>query len=65
MTEGLRRTVQVEEVIMKESALAVISNFAGHKKICSYISLLLLAAISVEAKGAQPNILFIVFEASA
>ncbi len=45
---------------MKESALAIISNFAVHKKICSYISLLLLTAIPAEARDIQPNILFIV-----
>lgn len=45
---------------MKESALTIISNFAAHKKICSYISLLLLTAIPAEASDIQPNILFIV-----
>jgi hypothetical protein len=62
MGEGLRRTLQAEEVIMKESVLATISDSATHKKICSYISLLLLSAISVEAEDTQPNILFIVVD---
>ena len=47
---------------MKESVLATISDFATQKKICSYVSLLLLFAISVEAKDTQPNILFIVVD---
>jgi arylsulfatase A-like enzyme len=45
---------------MKVSALAIISNFAANKKICSYISLLLLTAIPAAARDTQPNILFIV-----
>ena len=53
-------TGRVEKVIMKDSALAIISNFTAHKKICSCISLLLLTAIPVEASDIQPNILFIV-----
>ena len=60
MGEGLRGTLQAEEVIMKESALAIIANFTAHKQICSYISLLLLTAIPAEARDIQPNILFIV-----
>ena len=47
---------------MKESVLATISDFATHKKICLYISLLLLSAVPVEAKDTQPNILFIVVD---
>jgi arylsulfatase A-like enzyme len=62
MGENLRRRLQAEEVIMKESVLATISDFVTHKKICSYLSLLLLSAIPVEAKDAQPNILFIVVD---
>lgn len=45
---------------MKKSVLATISDFATHKKICFYLSLLVLTAIPVEAKDSQPNILFIV-----
>ena len=47
---------------MKESVLATFSDFATHKKICSYLSLLLLLAIPVAAKEPQPNILFIVVD---
>ncbi len=35
---------------MKESVLATIYDFATHKKIYFYLSLLLLTAIPVEAK---------------
>ena len=47
---------------MKDSVLAIITNFAAHEKICSCISLLLLAVMPVAAKGTQPNILFIVVD---
>jgi len=47
---------------MKESVLATICDFATHKKICSCISLLLLSVTPIEAKGTQPNILFIVVD---
>jgi hypothetical protein len=47
---------------MKKSVLATISDIATHRKLCSYISLLLLFAVSVEAKEPQPNILFIVVD---
>jgi hypothetical protein len=60
MGRALRRTLQVKEVIMRETALATISVFAPHKKICLVLSLLLLSAIPVEAKATPPNILFIV-----
>lgn len=60
MAAGSCRTKRVEKVIMKVSALAIISNFAANKKICSYISLLLLTAIPAAARDTQPNILFIV-----
>ena len=47
---------------MKESVLATLFSLTTHKKICAYLSLLLLAAIPVEAKDTQPNILFIVVD---
>jgi arylsulfatase A-like enzyme len=47
---------------MKKSALAIFLDFATHKKICLYLSLLLLSALSAEAKDIQPNILLIVVD---
>jgi hypothetical protein len=47
---------------MKESVLATICAFTTRKKICLYISLLLLSVTPVEAKDTQPNILFIVVD---
>ncbi|RLA28667.1 MAG: hypothetical protein DRR11_16335 [Gammaproteobacteria bacterium] len=62
MTEDLRRTVQVEKVIMNGSVLATICTFTNRKKLCLYISLLLLSVPPAEAEGTQPNILFIVVD---
>ena len=62
MTEDLRRTVQVEEVIMKGSVLATICAFITRNKLCLSISLLLLSVTPVGANGNQPNILFIVVD---
>ena len=47
---------------MKESVLVTASNFATHRAICSYLSLLLLFAMPVEAREIQPNILWIVVD---
>ena len=62
MAEDLRRTVQVEEVIMNGSVLATIRAFTTRKKLCLYVSLLLLSVPPIEAEGTQPNILFIVVD---
>jgi arylsulfatase A-like enzyme len=62
MGEDLRRALRAGGAIVKESVLATISDFATHKKIGSYLSLLLLFAIPVEAKEIQPNILLIVVD---
>jgi len=47
---------------VKESVLATIAILAAHRRICSYLSLLLLFSIAVEAKGTRPNILLIVVD---
>jgi len=47
---------------VKESVLAAIPISATHRAICSYLSLLLLFAIPVEARETQPNILLIVVD---
>ena len=47
---------------MKKSVLATICAFTTRKKLCSYISLLLLSVTPVGAKGTQPNILYIVVD---
>jgi arylsulfatase A-like enzyme len=47
---------------MKQSVLATICAFTTRKRLCSYISLLLLSVTLVEAKDTQPNILFIVVD---
>jgi len=47
---------------MKESVLATICAFTIRKKLYSYIALLLLSVAPAEAKGTQPNILFVVVD---
>ena len=53
---------QIEEVIMRQSVLTIISTIATPGNLCLCLSLLLLSVSPIEAKGAQPNILLIVVD---